>query len=89
MAKKRPICAQIGGFHGDPTPELYLRWTQFGALSPMYRSHGTKGSNRDYWSPAYASVFPLIKQSLALRLALAPYLGSKYSTPEPSRWVFQ
>ena len=40
----------------------------------MYRSHGTKGSNRDYWSPAYASVFPLIKQSLALRLALAPYL---------------
>jgi hypothetical protein len=40
----------------------------------MYRSHGTKGSNRDYWSPAYASVFPLIKQSLELRLALAPYL---------------
>ena len=64
----------IGGFHGDPTPELYLRWTQFGALSPMYRSHGTQGSNRDYWSPAYSSVFPMIKQSLALRLALTPYM---------------
>ena len=55
-------------------PELYLRWTQFGALSPLYRSHGTKGSNRAYWSPAYASVFSLIQQSLALRLALVPYL---------------
>jgi alpha-glucosidase (family GH31 glycosyl hydrolase) len=66
----------VGGFRGDPTPELYLRWTQFGALSPLYRSHGTKGSNRDYWSSAYSSVFPLMRQSLALRLALAPYLYS-------------
>ncbi len=64
----------IGGFRGDPTPELYLRWTQFGALSPMYRSHGTKGSMRDYWDPSYAAVFPLMRQSLALRLALVPYI---------------
>jgi alpha-glucosidase (family GH31 glycosyl hydrolase) len=64
----------IGGFRGDPTPELYLRWAQFGALSPMYRSHGTKGSNRAYWSDQYAAVFPLMRQALAMRLALVPYL---------------
>ncbi|WP_369523412.1 TIM-barrel domain-containing protein, partial [Alistipes onderdonkii] len=23
----------IGGFRGDPNPELTVRWTQFGALS--------------------------------------------------------
>ena len=40
----------------------------------MYRSHGTEGTNRAYWSAQYAPVFPLIRQALALRLALAPYL---------------
>lgn len=29
---------------------------------------------RDYWDPSYASVFPLMRQSLALRLALVPYI---------------
>ena len=27
----------IGGFHGDPSPELYLRWSQFGPCSPRPR----------------------------------------------------
>ncbi len=30
-----------GGFHGTPEPDLYVRWTQFGALSPLVRLHGT------------------------------------------------
>merc|ERR1712151_1071730 len=54
----------IGGFRGDPTDELYVRWTQFGALSPLYRSHGKVGTLRRYWK--YQS-FPLMKQSLVLR----------------------
>ena len=29
---------------------------------------------RDYWDPRYAAVFPLMRQSLALRLALVPYI---------------
>ena len=61
----------IGGFSGNPTDELYVRWTQFGALSPLYRSHGTYGSDRMYWH--YPS-FALMKQSLQLRATLAPYV---------------
>lgn len=64
----------IGGFFSDPTPDLYLRWMQFGALSPVFRSHGTKGSMRDYWNETYASVFPMMREALALRAELAPYL---------------
>ena len=30
-----------GGFNGTPTPDLYVRWAQFGALSPLVRFHGT------------------------------------------------
>ena len=61
----------IGGFSGNPTDELYVRWTQFGALSPLYRSHGTYGRDRMYWH--YPS-FALMKQSLQLRATLAPYV---------------
>ncbi len=33
----------IGGHMGEPTePELYVRWVQFGALSPCLRLHSTK-----------------------------------------------
>src|SRR5439155_11154054 len=30
-----------GGFTGTPSPDLYARWAQFGALSPLVRFHGT------------------------------------------------
>ncbi len=34
----------IGGHYGaDPDPELYTRWLQFGAHSPVLRTHGTLG----------------------------------------------
>jgi alpha-glucosidase (family GH31 glycosyl hydrolase) len=30
----------IGGYYGEATPELYIRWLQFGALSPFMQFHG-------------------------------------------------
>ena len=30
----------IGGFYEPVAPELYVRWVQFGALSPIFRAHG-------------------------------------------------
>lgn len=37
----------IGGFRGDPNPELTVRWTQFGALSAALRVHSTKDKRLD------------------------------------------
>ena len=37
----------IGGFRGDPNPELTVRWTQFGALSAAQRVHSTKDARLD------------------------------------------
>ena len=37
----------IGGFRGDPNPELTVRWTQFGALSAALRVHSTKDARLD------------------------------------------
>lgn len=37
----------IGGYLGDPSPELYIRWVQFGAFSPLMQYHGI--AKREPW----------------------------------------
>jgi alpha-glucosidase (family GH31 glycosyl hydrolase) len=37
----------IGGFYGGADPELYIRWTQFGALSAALRVHSQKKADLD------------------------------------------
>ncbi|NDV70142.1 glycoside hydrolase family 31 protein [Dysgonomonas sp. 25] len=37
----------IGGFYGGKDPELYTRWTQFGALSAALRVHSQKKADLD------------------------------------------
>ena len=31
----------IGGFSGNPSQNLYIRWMQIGAFIPMYRGHAS------------------------------------------------
>jgi alpha-D-xyloside xylohydrolase len=62
-----------GGFNGTPSPDLYVRWSQFGALSPLVRLHGT--TSRLPWDfPPEAE--RLATQALRLRYRLMPYLYS-------------
>ena len=63
----------VGGFGGTPTPDLYVRWAQFGAFSPMVRFHGT--TSRLPWEfPADAA--DLAIDALRLRYRLMPYFYS-------------
>ncbi len=39
--------SDIGSLCGDNTTQLYLRWLQFGAFSPLMRTHG--GGERNPW----------------------------------------
>ena len=39
----------IGGYGGPPTPEVYIRWLQFGTFNPLMRAHGA-GLDRDPWT---------------------------------------
>jgi alpha-D-xyloside xylohydrolase len=61
-----------GGFSGTPSPDLYVRWTQFGALSPLVRLHGT--TSRLPWD--FPEVADLAIEALRLRYRLLPYLYS-------------
>jgi alpha-glucosidase len=63
----------IGGFLGNPTPELYLRWFQLGCFLPFCRTHGSKKTKpRVPW--AYGDqTLEIVRQFLKLRYALMPY----------------
>jgi alpha-glucosidase len=68
------IGSDVGGFSGNPTPELYTRWLQAAALSPFLRSHSEAGSNphEPYSFPKeYAEIN---RASIELRYRLLPYL---------------
>lgn len=63
----------IGGFHFQPTPEVFIRWAQFGLFSPLTRAHGM--STRlpwDYGEEAHR----IFQQYAKLRYSLLPYIYS-------------
>ena len=45
------VGADIGGFAGNTNPELFLRWMQYGVLTPFCRNHSELGNVDQYaWS---------------------------------------
>lgn len=67
----------IGGFRGDPNPELSARWTQFGALSACLRVHSTKNKKLDRRPWIYGEPFTdAMRKAYHLRAELMPYVYS-------------
>lgn len=62
-----------GGFGIDP--ELNIRWHQFGAVSPIMRTHSTKSNklNKEPWvfEEKYADI---LRQTVRQRYEMAPYI---------------
>ena len=66
----------IGGHQPGPVdPELYARWIQWGALSPILRTHGTQNplAERRIWAFP-KDVYEAAKAAWLLRYRLTPYL---------------
>ena len=57
--------------------ELYIRWFQFGAMLPVFRSHGTD-TPREPWQfgKEDSMEYACIREMIALRYRLLPYLYS-------------
>lgn len=67
----------IGGHAASPQArdaELYLRWIQFGILSPIFRTHSAKLSSveRRFWM--YPDHFQAMRELVQLRYQLHPYI---------------
>ncbi|MCD8285293.1 MAG: DUF5110 domain-containing protein [Prevotellaceae bacterium] len=57
--------------------ELYVRWLQFGAFTPMMRSHGTDAPREIYrFGKRGEPVFDAIAEAIRLRYSLLPYIYS-------------
>ena len=67
----------IGGHYGPKTidPELYIRWMQFGALSPIFRTHSSKspGMNKEPWTFDY-KYSDILRQVILDRYKMTPYI---------------
>lgn len=82
--------SDIGGFFanaykrgwddGNKNPafqELYVRWLQFGAFTPMMRSHGTDIPREIYnFGKKGEPIFNAIAKTINLRYSLLPYIYS-------------
>ena len=92
-----PFCgADVGGFSGTPTAELFTRWVQAAALTPLFRAHTIRHSpDQEPWSFG-AAAEERVKKAICLRYRLMPYLytvfeaASRTGAPvmRPLWWTF-
>ena len=61
----------LGGYFGTPTPELYIRWTQFAFFCSHVRAHG--GTPREPWEFGDEALTNFRKYA-ELRYSLIPYI---------------
>ena len=68
-----PFCGgDVGGFLGNATPELFVRWLQFAAFTPFFRNHSNLGT-RDQEPWAFGpEIEAIARETLRLRYQLLP-----------------
>jgi alpha-glucosidase len=72
------VGADIGGFSGNPTKELFARWLSIGVFTPFCRNHS------EYNSPAHEpwsfgeSVEDIAREYITERYKLLPYIYSVF-----------
>ncbi len=72
------VGADAGGFQGHSHAELFLRWMQYGALTPFFRNHSERGNVDQYaWSFGEA-VLGHVRAAVERRYRLLPYLYAAF-----------
>lgn len=64
--------ADVGGFFGNPPPEMMTRWYQIGAFSPFFRAHGhidTKRREPYLFDQPYQGI---MREAIRTRTSLMP-----------------
>lgn len=70
--------SDIGGFTGDPSPELYARWLESAALLPFFRTHSANNTRRrEPWS--YGAAYERANRAtIRLRYRFLPVLYTAF-----------
>ena len=76
------VGADIGGFTGTPSAELYTRWLQAAALTPFFRTHSAiDTATREPWTWG-ANYERINRATIELRYRLLPYIYSLFAQNE-------
>lgn len=72
------VGADVGGYQGECSPELYVRWIQLGAFTPFFRAHSSM-ETRDHepWSFG-PEAERMAQKAVRMRYELLPYLYSEF-----------
>ena len=66
--------ADVGGFHGDPSKELFIRWHQLGAMVyPFYRCHSVLESKRREPWLFDQETLDIVRTTIQMRYMMLPY----------------
>ncbi|MDX2054494.1 MAG: glycoside hydrolase family 31 protein [Polyangiaceae bacterium] len=69
----------VGGHFSKPEPELYVRWLQWGAYSPILRTHSTKNPDNDRRVYALPDPFRYVAEdAIRRRYELVPYIATEW-----------
>ncbi len=70
--------SDVGGFDGEPSPELFARWFSLAAFTPFYRTHAAKHTPpQEPWSFG-PEVEAIARAYLGWRYRLLPYLYTAF-----------
>jgi len=72
------VGVDIGGFTGNPTPELMVRWNSLGVYTPMFRNHSAHDTkHREPWLWGKENE-DIIRKDIEERYKLLPYIYSGF-----------
>jgi alpha-glucosidase len=72
------VGADIGGFIGSPSPELFTRWLELGVVTPLCRAHSEWGApDKEPWSFGDRHE-EMNRETIRLRYRLLPYLYREF-----------
>src|SRR4051794_11133861 len=72
------VGADVGGFQGHSNAELFLRWMQYGTLTPFCRNHSEMGNVDQYAWTWGDTVLGFVRDAIELRYRLIPYLYAAF-----------
>lgn len=73
------VGVDVGGFGGDVEPELFARWVQAAALTPLFRNHSAWNTRRQEPWCFGPEVEETARQAIGLRYRLLPYLYQAFA----------
>ncbi|RKP27115.1 glycosyl hydrolases family 31-domain-containing protein, partial [Syncephalis pseudoplumigaleata] len=72
------VGADVGGFFGNPEPELLVRWYQAGAFQPFFRAHAHLDAKRREPFLYERKYMLLMREAIRVRYSLLPFWYTQF-----------